>query len=376
MTHQITLLGGQLLPVYWGIKEKSPDIVHVLYTKETRELLKTLKKQFKPALFKTHQIEPYDYKGIKDLVENIIFDNDKASFQLNLTSGTKVMALACQSVFSTLDFDVFYIDQKNRVFDISKESFIQLKSKVKIETFLELSGHPSFSSRKISDYSVEDKTLAEKIFELTKTKTGINNLFKAVRQNCKNIETIRTFNHQVGTNKVNWKNNKLTIELKGQKIEGKGSKAFNIVFGGLWWELVIAEITSKWNRSIEQALGLSIQTKKNNGITKNEIDILLNTGSNLVFIECKSGYVNQSDINKIRTVKRLYGGVSSKSILICRYVPRKDLLEKCLDLGIEVFSYQVSYRKNKHKSSNLIPFNQLSDINKKLDILLNRVEIE
>lgn len=372
MTHQITLLGGQLLPVYWGIKEKSPDVVHVLYSKETRDLLKTLKKQFNSNLFETYQIEPYDFKGIKDLVEKIIFKHEKDSFQLNLTSGTKVMALACQSVFNALNFDVFYIDQKNRVFDISKESFIQLQSKLKIKTFIELSGHSSFTSSKISDYSDEDKALAKKVFEFTKTKTGLNNLFVAVRKNCRNIETASSFSYQGGPNKVNWKNNKLTIRLKNYKIEANGAKAFNIVFGGIWWELVIAEITRNWQQSIEQLLGVGIQTKKNDGTTKNEIDILLNTGSNLIFIECKSGNVNQSDINKIRTVKRLYGGVASKSILICRYSPRIDLLEKCFDLGIEVFSYQVSYKRN---NRNLIPFNMLIDINKKLDFLLKRVEI-
>jgi hypothetical protein len=94
-------------------------------------------------------------------------------------------------------------------------------------------------------------------------------------------------------------------------------------------------------------MSVSIQTKKNSTLTKNEIDIVLNTGQNFIFIECKSGNVKQEDINKMRAVKRLYGGVGSKSILICRYIPRPDLIEKCNDLGIEIFSYQTNYNKNK-----------------------------
>jgi len=42
-------------------------------------------------------------------------------------------------------------------------------------------------------------------------------------------------------------------------------------------------------------------------------------------------------INKIRAVKRLYGGIASRSILICRHKPKPEILEKCYDLGIDLF---------------------------------------
>jgi len=375
MTHQITLLGGQLLPVYWGITEKSPDVIHVVYTKETREHLKTLKKIFSKASFQTYQVDPYDFTGIRELVEEIIFKNQESKFQLNLTSGTKVMALACQSVFSTLEFDVFYIDQKHRVFDLTKELFDSVKGSIKIRTFLELSGHDKFKSQKLSDYAQKEKDLARKIFDLTKSKTGMQKLFTDVRKNCKKIESTTSFSHTTHSGeKVSWKNEELKLTLKNHSVSCQSKKAFQIVFGGLWWELVIAEITNKWKRSSEQLLGVDIETKKTQGISKNEIDILLNTGTNLIFIECKSGMVSQADINKIRTVNRLYGGISSKSILICRYVPRKDLLEKCLDLGIDVFTYH-SGKVSRNQNSNIIPIGNINDINKKLDQLIGRFEI-
>ncbi|CAM1351069.1 MULTISPECIES: Card1-like endonuclease domain-containing protein [Tenacibaculum] len=366
MIRQITLLGGQPLPVFWGIKEKSPNVVHILYTKETREAISPIQKQFNGIKFNPHQIDPYDFKGIKELVENIVFENEKDNFQLNLTSGTKVMALACQSVFKSLELDVFYIDQKNRIFNLNEEEFTPLNSTLKIKTSINLSGHQDFTSNKLADYSKEEKELAHKVLQLTTNNSGIKALFKNVRNTDIKVDTCKNFN-KYG---VVWKNDKLKINLSNHTITAHSKIAFKIVFGGLWWEILIAEVTKKWSKCKEQLMSVSIQTKKNQNLTKNEIDIVLNTGQNMILIECKSGNVTQADINKIRTVKRLYGGISSKSILICRYTPRKDILEKCNDLGIDVFSYQTNSKKGK-----LISLKKLDDINKKLDQLINKLNI-
>lgn len=375
MTHQITLLGGQILPIYWGIIEKSPDVVHAFYTKETRNHLKIIERMFPRITFETHQVDPYDYTGIKDLTEKIIFAHQNDNFQLNLTSGTKVMALACQAVFSTLEFDVFYIDQKHRIFDMSGEAFSPVTNSINIKTFLELSGHKKFTSSKLSSFNKSELNLAKQIFDLTKSNSGINKIFKFVRQNCTDIENERHFSRKLNNgDRIDWKSNQLNLSVKNHKVSCNSKHAFKIVFAGLWWELVIADITKSWKRSIEQLLSVDIETKSSQGISKNEIDVVLNTGKNLVFIECKSGFINQSDINKIRAVNRLYGGVSSKSILVCRYSPKKELLEKCIDLGIEVFIFNPG-KTGKTESSNLIPIGNINEINKKLDRLIQSLEI-
>lgn len=372
MTRQITLLGGQILPVYLGILEKKPDEVHVLYTKETRQLLPRLTHEFPKVKFHNHQVDPYDFVGIKEFVTNIILDKENDEFQLNLTSGTKVMALACQSVVSVLDYEVFYIDQKHRLFCMSDESFTTLNSSIKIKTFFELSGHRNYTSSTLSNYTKAEIDFAHEIFEHSQQKSGLYTLFDLVRTNCDRIQTTKQFTIRDANTSVKWQNNTLEINLLNKQLNYVSKNAFQIAFGGLWWELVIASVTSKWSRVKEQLLGVSIQTNSTK-FTKNEIDIILNTGSNLIFVECKSGYVSQGDINKIRAVNRLYGGVSSKSILVCRYTPRKDLLEKCKDLGIEVFAFQTSNTSN--TNTQLTTFNDLNDLSKKLDQLVLRLEV-
>lgn len=372
MTRQLTLLGGQILPVYLGILEKKPDEVHVLYTKETRQLLPRLTHEFPKLKIHSHQVEPYDFIGIKELVTKIIFDNENDEFQLNLTSGTKVMALACQSVVSEMNYEVFYIDQNHRLFCLTDESFSALNHSIKINTFFALSGHRNYVSSALSHYSKAEIDFAYEIFDQSQQKSGLYTLFDLVRTNCDNIQTTNQFAIKDANTSVNWKINTLQINLLNKQLQCVSKNAFQIAFGGLWWELVIANVTSKWPRVKEQLLGVSIQTNSTK-FTKNEIDIILNTGNNLIFIECKSGNVSQSDINKIRAMNRLYGGVSSKSILVCRYIPRKDLLEKCKDLGIEVFAFQTLNSLN--ANTQLTPFNDLKDLLKKLDQLVLRLEV-
>ena len=378
--HQIAILGGQILPVYWGVLEKQPQIVELIYTKETRGLVNVIKNQFKSIQFNTHQVEPYNFKGIKELVEDVVITNENHQFQLNLTSGTKVMALACQSVFKTLELDVFYIDQNNRIFDLKTEEFTALKSKLTIDTLIKLSGHNNFTSVELSDFNKKEIEFANKILNFTRNNSGLTTLFGEVRKmftisyekQYGTIESIKSFSLNTSNARVSWNSSKLKIKLKNDTLECNSNKAFKIVFGGLWWEIVIAEATNKWTKAKEQLMSVSIQTKKNTALTKNEIDIVLNTGQNFIFIECKSGYVKQEDINKMRAVKRLYGGIGSKSILICRYIPRPDLIEKCYDLGIEVFSYQTtSYAKRKK----ITVFKNLEDINRKLDLLVKKIDL-
>lgn len=115
MTHQITLLGGQILPVYIGVLERNPDTVHILYTKESVRLKNRLEKNLSSYKSISYQVDPYNYKSIQETVTNIICDNEGATFELNLTSGTKLMALASQEVFKTLECFSFYIDQNQNL---------------------------------------------------------------------------------------------------------------------------------------------------------------------------------------------------------------------------------------------------------------------
>lgn len=364
MTHQIVLLGGQLLPVYIGALERKPQVIHILYTKETVRLKTRLVKQFSGIQIFDYQTDPYNFDSIQETVTNIICNNEDVTFELNLTCGTKLMALASQQVFETLDCFRFYIDQNQNIIDLSNGTKFKISSTISTKVFLSLSGHNTFSSSTLKSFNKEELKLASSIFELRKNKSGIGELFKLFRTLKVDSES-ECFSFNNSKYEISWNKNNLSVKAPRFSLNAKGKNAFKILTTGLWWELIISMAVNDWNSAKEILMSVAIKSNENMSIDKNEIDILINTGQNVFFIECKSGNITQSDLNKIRTVSKLYGGISSKSILISFYKPKDHLIEKCRDLGIEIF-YLVGFASKRFKLKNII---------NKLDRLLNRIEL-
>jgi hypothetical protein len=133
------------------------------------------------------------------------------------------------------------------------------------------------------------------------------------------------------------------------------------MFRAAWWELVVASQIKKWPKLKEILIQCELPFKGDKSATKNEIDILLNVGRKMIFVECKSGMVKQEDINKMKIVKDTYGGFIAKSILVCRYMPQPGIVEKCRELDIELCVLRPGLPNN-------TLMNSLDKLNKRLSI--------
>ena len=112
----------------------------------------------------------------------------------------------------------------------------------------------------------------------------------------------------------------------------------------------MAEILSRWTKTKELVSNLIIEYA--DGLAKNEIDMVVNTGSKLVFVECKTAVFDIKDIDKFHNVAKLCGGLGAKAILITFHKPNARILEKCADNHMLTFwfhdritSYNVCYTK-------------------------------
>ncbi|MCP4158870.1 MAG: DUF1887 family protein [Deltaproteobacteria bacterium] len=357
MIHQITILGGQISPVFWGLVEKQPQIVHLIYTKDSRHHIPILKRLFPKISFISKQVDPYNFEDIKTKIVEVLVDHKNDTFELNLTGGTKVMALACQDIFKDFALNSFYIDQSHRIYDFSSKTYSKINYRISLETFINLSGHKNYSSNKIDDFNIDEINFSKEISRISSTKL-FQESAKNVRSKLNDCRKCNNFNFSKGNNLLNWNKPFITLKDNKNNIKLRSGKAFELAFCGMWWELVVADSIKNWKKIHQLHMGVELFSKQNNSNIKNEIDIVVNTGKNLIFIECKSGSVIQGDINKIRAVKRLYGGVTSKSILVCKYKPRIDIIEKCKDLGIYLF-----FDKN------------LKNLTNKLDQILSEMEL-
>lgn len=103
------------------------------------------------AVLKTHGIkverldiaDAYDYPSIEDCLLDWILKNDTDSVALNLTGGTKLMAIAAQSVFSSAGKPIFYVnaDSDEVIFLGRRDLTHRLESRVKLRDYLGAHGY-------------------------------------------------------------------------------------------------------------------------------------------------------------------------------------------------------------------------------------------
>ena len=335
MKHQITLLGGQISPVYWGILEYNLDVVHILYTKESKKILTKLKRLINISKLYTYQVDPNDFISTLEIVTDIFSKNKKHEFNLNLTGGTKLMALAGQNACQEFGVNYFYIDQKHVLFEMPSLAKRKLLAKTTIKTALKMAGSKSTRfSNPSSVYNKSDFNLSEFI-HLNLHKREFRKLQSALVKMYNNEQRIRNLKVEntelLFTKRISYKVEKKLFDFN------KTTSSELIIGRGLWWEILISQSMKSLNANYSHFMNVEFISETNNVL--NEIDILLFDNRTLHFIEAKSGRVTQNDINKITTVRKLYGSVLSHSFLISRYKLRPDLLEKCLNLGIHVLVY-------------------------------------
>ena len=119
-----------------------------------------------------------------------------------------------------------------------------------------------------------------------------------------------------------------------------------------WFELEVAAMLSRWDKSRHVRLNCVFPTKANS--TKNEIDIIVDTGTKLLFVECKTQIYSITDIDKFASAVKVYGGYGSKSLFVTDAVMRDNALEKCKDNRTLSFSIQTDWRHAEKKLHELL----------------------
>ncbi|MCF0182605.1 MAG: DUF1887 family protein [Muribaculaceae bacterium] len=103
--------------------------------------------------------------------------------------------------------------------------------------------------------------------------------------------------------------------------------AFELVFNAGWFEYKVAKMLERWDKSTEVLLNCTFPDKNN--APKNEVDVIVNAGTKIFFIECKTQISKITDIDKFRSVVKNYGGTASKGVFITEANKKDNAKEKC-----------------------------------------------
>lgn len=341
----ITLVGGQSMPVYLGIKYCNPEKVVFIYSKESERQKQTIKAELDKniVVLKSEPLDPVQMDEIAAvaLAYKEKFANDDIS--LNISGGTKAWSYFFAKEFENVsNAKIIYIDQNNEVYNLKEKTHEKIQ--FDFMTQFKLNKNPLQHFTKFSDYTPEDIEAIEKIENIRESNikafTELTNLDWG--------QEGQLNNHAHGEFKVNdssikWdKKGKCIISIKNNDEtilnEVSSPNITKIIFNAAWFELKVAHIISQWPKAKQIFMNCKFLADANGSkaaekFPKNEIDIIVDTGDKALFVECKTNIKNTTDIDKFNTAVRNYGGSGSKALFVCLNSFTENARHKILDCG-------------------------------------------
>jgi len=345
MKHQIILLGKDISSVYHGIKEFSPDCIHLIFTEQTRSVADNMFPLLPPEVLRFYyQTEPYHGDKVMDVCREI-HKKHSGEFTYHLSEGTKPMAFAAFRVAMEMGVRSFYLTQLGELVWLDTFEKVKMQSTLDNEEILKLSGNTLseyHDIRELNDEDTQASMLIKHFIEVYPHEhSRIMKFFGIFCQ--RQISRLPASKQLSNDLKFKIKDGSLLVTQRGNTLlRLPQSNAVYLYFKGSWWETLVANQVRLWSEEKTNApeiwQNVIFGMGGENPRAKNEVDVLVNNKQKLIFIECKSGIITQNDVYKIDGVRETYGGDISRAVLASYYPVETYLQEKCDDLQINLFA--------------------------------------
>lgn len=374
----ITLVGAQAAPVYNGIVATEPDYVIFICSDDSEKTVKAVVAEIdipneKILISPTNPIEIA--KIAKQLADR--FNEDEVI--LNISSGLKSWSHLFGVEFDKMpNATVIYIDQNNVLWN-----YTTMQGSYDIEfdmlTHFRLYGNPIDGNfKRLEDYTDEDMEILKTIENIRNFNPTVFNRLCTVlpkgQQNILKNSVKGKFADEQTSSYVEWQKNKgeqkgnvhIYMTKKEKHIDKtlSSKNVLNILFNSGWFELKVAKLLSAWPKCKEVCLNCRFPFRTK--IDKNEVDIIVNTGTKVLFVECKTQITTTTDIDKFRTVIKTYGGMGSKGLFVTDAKMDDMAKAKCEEHKILTFSLQDELLGiSTEKALQLLLNSELENINTK-----------
>ena len=276
--------------------------------------------------------DAYDFSGCWEVFSNWLVEQ-KVEVALNVTGGTKIMAIAAQDVFREVKKPVFYVnvqDDSLLRLDQGEKPFV-LPAKIKLREYLESHGYEVEGGVKRPNISAEQRDFVTKLgYESERLGNALGKLNWLAQQAKDSLKSPvldeRTLDSQIFNELLGRFSQAGWLRLEEKKLVFPNEDARQFVNGG-WLEFLVyqalSSLSSEFNFS-DYAIGLKV--KAPNKTTSNELDCAFLYRNTLHIIECKTANLVQSstDNNQSKGTDALYkldglrnmGGLRTKAALI------------------------------------------------------------
>lgn len=282
----------------------------------------------------------YDYAALSDTFLNYLAEHADHNIALNVTGGTKLMAVAAQEVFRSAGKPVFYVNvETDEVLVIGQKSASQpLRAKLKVHEMLRAHGYNVTTqeqpqiSRELRDLTAR---LIDHVASAGRALGTFNALARAARddhlraeltpnqQDSRSLDDIVALFEEAGL-----------LRVQGNALIFKNEEARFFANGG-WLEAHVFEVLQSLRSQTEGlsdvAMGVRVSFASNVGKNqnknndKNEIDVAFLYRNTLHLIECKTANLAQvgtgednkatEAIYKMESLLRL-GGLRTRGMVV------------------------------------------------------------
>ena len=299
--------------------------------------------------------DPYDIGGAREVVFSKLCEYTDKNVALNITGGTKTMAIGAQEAFSAAGKPYFYLNHENNDVQVSVPgdkgtmgiTKHRIKTKLKLETCMNVHGYEleeQDSCRIPSQYVDLVDFLVKFNKSNEKSVKTLNYIASSLeRKNTLKCNWSDTIGNQNEAESAAFKEILERFEKAGVLRYDKTSLTFNsndarAFANGLWFEYYVASKLS--NQDItDKAMNVVVKS----GDVKNELDVAFIIKNRLCIVECKTKKMEGDNddhireaIYKLESLKR-FGGLNSKCALVS-YLPIKNdaFKKRAVENGIKV----------------------------------------
>lgn len=375
----ITLVGGQPAPVFNGISAINPDKVVFVYSKDSADVLAKIMAEI-TVEHEEKELNPIDVLGTENLALQLAETYAGDEVSVNISSGTKVWSYYFASVFEKCDnASIVFMDQNNALWNL-KDKTSSRDFVFDMHVLFRLYGNSLENNyTPFADYSDRDFEVIIALETLRKSnyKEFANLLSTPDKKRANEIKNKEKGELYLDSGSyAKWEKsedkkddiinillyNKKTSAQNKLKLQSENGKSLAFFTG--WFELKVARLLSTWENAEEICLNCKFPFRDE--IDKNEVDIIVNTGTKILFVECKTQIYNNTDIDKFRTVVKTYGGMGSKALFVTDEIMTEVAKQKCEDHGILTFSLKENHLNlSADKALHWLLNNELLNINTK-----------
>ncbi|MCS7054490.1 MAG: DUF1887 family CARF protein [Ignavibacterium sp.] len=314
----------------------NPKKVILFATPEEKNSADNLEKLFKSKRINVKRndgLDAYDYVNFKSVVKNEL-DLSMGETWLNVTGGTKLMALAAYEAFAEKNRKIIYCNtERKQIIHLYPNPISEnLELTLDINDYLISYGYEIISSR-TDEFNDNHK----KIFDILVQKGILSNFsdfLDIYRSQVANFVNLRTFiDKRNRIFSIQRTPNGIILFIENEKFKFDDDKFLK----GDWLEFFMLYHLS--NLGINSELGVKITSSGN---VENEIDLIFIKNYQLYLISCKSGRNNDPnrDIYEVETLRNIAGGTYGKAFLFTTQPLTQRIAKRAAELRIKTIDLQ------------------------------------